>query len=160
MATRAWGMPPSLDSIPVTVLTALRRLDESLLPEWVQMQDELAALSSDSAHITAREAVRAAAGLVSGPGRPVGDALVERHGLGPSQRDLPAVREDPGDLGGPGAAGGLGSVLAEPGFSSALSRVKPQPLAAWPCSVSSPAVVPVPVCSPARRRHDVPLCRR
>jgi hypothetical protein len=125
MATRAWGMPPSLDSIPVTVLTALRRLDESLLPEWVQMQDELAALSSDSAHITAREAVRAAAGLVSGPGRPVGDALVERHGLGPSQRDLPAVREDPGDLGGPGAAGGLGSVLAEPGFSSALSRVKP-----------------------------------
>lgn len=55
MATHAWGAPPSLDSVPLTVLTALRRLDESLLPEWVQMQDELAALSSDSEHITAPE---------------------------------------------------------------------------------------------------------
>jgi pimeloyl-ACP methyl ester carboxylesterase len=55
MATHTWGAPPSLGSVPLTVLTALRRLDESLLPMWVQMQDELAALSSESKHITARE---------------------------------------------------------------------------------------------------------
>ena len=56
MATHTWGAPPSLDSVPLIVLTALRRLDESLLPMWAQMQDELAALSSESKHITAREA--------------------------------------------------------------------------------------------------------
>jgi pimeloyl-ACP methyl ester carboxylesterase len=53
MATHTWGAPPGLGSTPITVLTALRRLDESLLPAWVQMQEELAALSSDSEHITA-----------------------------------------------------------------------------------------------------------
>jgi pimeloyl-ACP methyl ester carboxylesterase len=52
MATHTWGVPPGLGSVPLTVLTALRRLDESLLPAWVQMQEELAALSSDSEHIT------------------------------------------------------------------------------------------------------------
>ena len=56
MATHKCGAPPSLGSVPLTVLTALRRLDESLLPAWVQMQEELAALSSDSEHITAPEA--------------------------------------------------------------------------------------------------------
>lgn len=56
MATRTWGPPPGLGSVPLTVLTALKRLDESLLPAWVQMQDELAALSTCSEHITAREA--------------------------------------------------------------------------------------------------------
>ena len=55
MMTHTWGQPPRLDSIPLTVLTALRRLDESLLPAWVQMQEELAALSSDSVHVTVRE---------------------------------------------------------------------------------------------------------
>lgn len=55
MMTHTWGQPPRLDSIPLTVLTALRRLDESLLPAWAQMQEELAALSSDSVHVTVRE---------------------------------------------------------------------------------------------------------
>ena len=55
MATHTWGAPPGLGSVPLTVLTALRRLDQSLLPAWVQMQEELAALSSDSEHITAPE---------------------------------------------------------------------------------------------------------
>lgn len=53
MATHTWGAPPGLSSVPLTVLTALRRLDQSLLPAWVQMQEELAALSSGSEHITA-----------------------------------------------------------------------------------------------------------
>ncbi len=35
------------------MLIALRGLDESLLPLWVQVQEELAALSDDSEHITA-----------------------------------------------------------------------------------------------------------
>ena len=53
MATHTWGAPPSFGSVPLTVLTALRRLDESLLSAWLQIQEELAALSSDSEHITA-----------------------------------------------------------------------------------------------------------
>ena len=56
MVTHTWEGPPDLGSVPLTVLTALRRLDESLLPMWVQMQDELAALSSDSEHITTPDA--------------------------------------------------------------------------------------------------------
>ncbi len=56
MATHTWGELPGLGSVPLTVLTALRWLDESLLPAWVQMQEELTALSSDSEHITARGA--------------------------------------------------------------------------------------------------------
>ena len=52
---RTWGTPPRLDSIPLTVLTALMSA-MGAWPEWAQMQDELAALSSDSEHITAREA--------------------------------------------------------------------------------------------------------
>jgi pimeloyl-ACP methyl ester carboxylesterase len=55
MATRTWGAPPGLGSMPLTVLTALRGLDQSLQPAWMRMQDELAALSSDSEHITAPE---------------------------------------------------------------------------------------------------------
>jgi pimeloyl-ACP methyl ester carboxylesterase len=56
MMTHTWGEPPNLGSIPLTVLTAMKRLDESRLPAWVQMQDELAALSSDSVHATASHA--------------------------------------------------------------------------------------------------------
>lgn len=55
MMTHTWEAPPGLGSGPLTVLTALRKLDQSLVPAWVQMQDELAALSSDSEHITAPE---------------------------------------------------------------------------------------------------------
>ncbi len=56
MMTRTWGEPPGLGSTPLTVLTAMRRLDESRLPTWVQMQQDLAALSADSVHVTARAA--------------------------------------------------------------------------------------------------------
>ncbi len=52
MMTRTWGQPPRLGSVPLTVLTAAR-WSRRLWPAWVQMQDELAALSSDSEHIHA-----------------------------------------------------------------------------------------------------------
>jgi pimeloyl-ACP methyl ester carboxylesterase len=40
--------PPTLGSLPMTVITA-----DSSLPGWAQMQEELAALSSRSTHVTA-----------------------------------------------------------------------------------------------------------
>ncbi len=45
------GPPPSLGSLPLTVLTAAGR-DRA----WMWLQDELASLSPDSEHIIAREA--------------------------------------------------------------------------------------------------------
>jgi pimeloyl-ACP methyl ester carboxylesterase len=56
MMTRLRGRPPGLGSVPLTVLTALERLDQSRMPAWVEMQDELASLSSDSVHVTAPDA--------------------------------------------------------------------------------------------------------
>lgn len=55
LMTRTWGPPPRLGSIPLTVLTAAR-WSGPLWPAWMQMQDELAALSSDSVHIKAKKA--------------------------------------------------------------------------------------------------------
>jgi pimeloyl-ACP methyl ester carboxylesterase len=52
MAARMQGQPPRLGSIPLTVLTRARRPGRE--PEvWSQLQDELAALSSDSVHVHA-----------------------------------------------------------------------------------------------------------
>lgn len=51
----SWGQPSTLGSLPLVVLTACRRPWRGW-PVWVQMQDELAALSSDSEHVMAREA--------------------------------------------------------------------------------------------------------
>jgi pimeloyl-ACP methyl ester carboxylesterase len=56
MMVRLRDTPPGLGSVPLTVLTALKRLDQSRLPLWREMQDELAALSADSMHITTRDA--------------------------------------------------------------------------------------------------------
>jgi pimeloyl-ACP methyl ester carboxylesterase len=55
MLTRAWGEPPHLDAVPLTVITSARQ-PSWLAPTWAQMQDELAALSTDSEHISAQEA--------------------------------------------------------------------------------------------------------
>jgi pimeloyl-ACP methyl ester carboxylesterase len=55
MVVRASGQPPGLGSIPLTVLSAARQAPR-IGPTWAQMQDELAALSTDSEHITAPEA--------------------------------------------------------------------------------------------------------
>ncbi len=44
--------PPSLGSLPLTVLTRT----QNLWPEWIVMQDELAALSTDSTHLYALNA--------------------------------------------------------------------------------------------------------
>jgi hypothetical protein len=53
MMARTWERPASLGSLPLTVLTADRpRWNE--WPVWKPMQDELAALSTDSEHIMAR----------------------------------------------------------------------------------------------------------
>jgi pimeloyl-ACP methyl ester carboxylesterase len=52
MMTRLLEAPPSLDSVPLTVLTRAAGTGESW-PIWAQLQDELAALSSDSLHIHA-----------------------------------------------------------------------------------------------------------
>ena len=55
MAAHTWGSPPGLGSIPLTVLTraSSRKPDWHV---WAQMQDELAALSTDGEHIKAQEA--------------------------------------------------------------------------------------------------------
>ena len=50
-----WGPPRSLGSLPLTVLTASPRPWRGW-PVWAQLQDELAALSSDSVHINAERA--------------------------------------------------------------------------------------------------------
>jgi pimeloyl-ACP methyl ester carboxylesterase len=55
MATRTWGQPPGLGSIPLTVLTRAAGTGESW-PVWAQLQDELAALSSSSEHLHAEAA--------------------------------------------------------------------------------------------------------
>jgi pimeloyl-ACP methyl ester carboxylesterase len=55
MALLMSGQPPELDSIPLTVLTRAP-LPLPSEPVWSQMQDELAALSSDSVHIYAERA--------------------------------------------------------------------------------------------------------
>jgi pimeloyl-ACP methyl ester carboxylesterase len=52
MAARMGGQPPRLGSIPLTVLTRARRPGAEPAV-WAQLQDELAALSSDSAHLHA-----------------------------------------------------------------------------------------------------------
>jgi pimeloyl-ACP methyl ester carboxylesterase len=52
---RTWGQPPSLGSLPLTVLTSASRPWYGY-PVWAQMQDELAALSSDSQHVTSQKA--------------------------------------------------------------------------------------------------------
>ena len=46
------GSPPPLGSLPLTVITA----GQHQIPGWREMQDELAALSDDSAHIVAEDA--------------------------------------------------------------------------------------------------------
>jgi len=51
----SWGQPGSLGSLPLAVLTASPRPWRGW-PVWAQMQDELAALSSDSEHVMARKA--------------------------------------------------------------------------------------------------------
>lgn len=52
MAARMQGQPPELGSIPLAVLTRVRRPGRE--PEvWAQLQDELARLSSDSVHVLA-----------------------------------------------------------------------------------------------------------
>lgn len=56
MMMRSQETPPGLGSVPLTVLTGLKKQDPSILPAWLEMQDELAALSSDSVHVTARDA--------------------------------------------------------------------------------------------------------
>lgn len=54
MATQAWGEPPGLGSIPLTVLTRASGTGESWLV-WARLQDKLAELSTDSVHIRARQ---------------------------------------------------------------------------------------------------------
>jgi pimeloyl-ACP methyl ester carboxylesterase len=53
MMARTWEPPTPLGSLPLTVLTA-DRPSWSGWPVWKPMQDELAALSTDSEHIMAR----------------------------------------------------------------------------------------------------------
>jgi pimeloyl-ACP methyl ester carboxylesterase len=48
MLARPAGRPPVLGSLPLTVVTAGRRV-----PGWMEMQEELASLSSDSSHVVA-----------------------------------------------------------------------------------------------------------
>jgi pimeloyl-ACP methyl ester carboxylesterase len=55
MLARTWGQPPELGSLPLTVLTRASSPWRGW-PVWAQMQDELAALSSDSKHIQAERA--------------------------------------------------------------------------------------------------------
>jgi len=55
MATHAWGEPPGLGSIPLTVLTRADGTGESWRV-WAQLQDELAELSSNSEHLQAETA--------------------------------------------------------------------------------------------------------
>jgi len=52
MMVRSQGQPPSVGTIPLTVLTRARWSWRGW-PVWEQMQEELAALSSDSVHIRA-----------------------------------------------------------------------------------------------------------
>ena len=52
MMTRLLEAPPNLNSVPLTVLTRAAGTGGSW-PIWAQLQDELAALSSDSLHIHA-----------------------------------------------------------------------------------------------------------
>jgi len=51
----SWGQPGSLGSLPLAVLTASPRPWRGW-PVWAQMQNELAALSTNSEHVTARTA--------------------------------------------------------------------------------------------------------
>lgn len=55
MMVRLREAPQPLGSVPLDVLTALKRLDQSRLQAWLEMQDELAALSSGSRHVTAED---------------------------------------------------------------------------------------------------------
>ena len=55
VAANTWGEPPGLGSVPLTVLTRTTSPGWDW-PVWAQLQDELAALSSDSEHIKAQEA--------------------------------------------------------------------------------------------------------
>jgi pimeloyl-ACP methyl ester carboxylesterase len=54
MMTRHGGSPPSLGSIPLTVLSAAIK-PKRLEPAWIQMQAELATLSSDSVQAVVEE---------------------------------------------------------------------------------------------------------
>ena len=49
MVASMQGQPPALGSIPLTVLTGPGSRGGK--PVWTQLQDELAALSSDSVHV-------------------------------------------------------------------------------------------------------------
>jgi pimeloyl-ACP methyl ester carboxylesterase len=51
MMVRPYGDPPDLDSLPLTVITAGDKA-----PAWIQLQNELAATSTKSDHITAPNA--------------------------------------------------------------------------------------------------------
>lgn len=55
LLARTWGQPASLGSLPLTVLTSANRPWDGY-PAWAQMQAELAALSSDSQHVTSQRA--------------------------------------------------------------------------------------------------------
>jgi pimeloyl-ACP methyl ester carboxylesterase len=55
MAAHTWGPPPMLGDIPLTVITRAPSQGWDW-PAWARMQDELAALSSDTRHIRARKA--------------------------------------------------------------------------------------------------------
>jgi pimeloyl-ACP methyl ester carboxylesterase len=55
MAAHTWGPPPELGSTPLTVLTRASSPGWEW-DLWAQMQDELAALSTDSEHLNARKA--------------------------------------------------------------------------------------------------------
>jgi pimeloyl-ACP methyl ester carboxylesterase len=55
LLTRTWGQPPDLGALPLSVLTSANRPWIGY-PVWAAMQRELAALSSDSKHVTAEKA--------------------------------------------------------------------------------------------------------
>lgn len=55
MMTLSRDMPPGLGSVPLSVLTRAPIASDRGRFAWAQMQDELAALSSDSVHIHAEQ---------------------------------------------------------------------------------------------------------
>lgn len=55
LASWLWGRPEGLGSLPLTVISTANR-SRDWWPEWVRMQDEFAALSADTVHMTAVKA--------------------------------------------------------------------------------------------------------
>lgn len=53
---RPHGEPEDLGALPLTVLTSAPRMDPQSWDVWSQLQDELAALSTDSVHVRATKA--------------------------------------------------------------------------------------------------------